>query len=151
MGKVSNDRCFCSKRQTLNHILNCCRSSLNQGRFTFRHDNILQYISKCLDKEKYKCYVDIDGHQTPAGGTLPPNVIVTNLKPDITIINKRDKTISIFELTVPSEQRIDTANKLKIENTNISYLIFHPCNQTSNALKLGLTLATSLPGTKDIL
>ena len=27
-GKLVNDRCFCGQRQTLNHILNCCRRSL---------------------------------------------------------------------------------------------------------------------------
>ena len=43
-GKVTNDKCFCGQRQTLNHILNCCVVSLNQGRFTYRHDSILQYI-----------------------------------------------------------------------------------------------------------
>ena len=29
--KVSNDKCRCGVKQTLNHILNCC---LNEGRFT---------------------------------------------------------------------------------------------------------------------
>ena len=102
-GKSSSDKCFCGKRQTLNHILSCCKPSLNQGRYTYRHDNILTYISKCLDKSKYQIYVDIEGHQTPAGGTLPPSVIVTTLKPDIVIVDKKAKTASIFELTVPSE------------------------------------------------
>ena len=96
-GKVSNDKCFCGKRQTLNHILNGCKRSLNDGRFTFRHDNILHYISSCLDKQKYKCYIDIRGEQTAAGGTLPPSMIVSNLKPDVVILSKSDKTVSIFE------------------------------------------------------
>ena len=52
-GKCVNDKCFCGRRQTLNHILNCCKISLDQGRYTFRHDNILAYISQCLDKSKY--------------------------------------------------------------------------------------------------
>ena len=40
-GKISNDKCSCGKKQTLNHILNCCKKSLNEGRFIYRHDNIL--------------------------------------------------------------------------------------------------------------
>ena len=114
-GKVSNDKCFCGKRQTLNHILNGCRRSLNQGRFTYRHDGVLKYISSCLDKQKYKCFVDLEGEQTSAGGTLPPSIVVSNLKPDIVIVKKSEKTVSIFELTVPGEQRIEAANKLKYE------------------------------------
>ena len=114
-GKVTNDKCFCGQRQTLNHVLNCCKVSLEQGRFTYRHDNILSYISKCLDTEKYTCYIDIQDHQTANGGTLPPEIIVTNLKPDIVIIDKRKKTISIFELTVPGEARLKISHSLKQE------------------------------------
>ena len=40
-GKVNNEKCFCGQRQTLNHTLNCCVVSLNQGRFTYHHDSIL--------------------------------------------------------------------------------------------------------------
>ena len=112
-GKLTNDRCFCGKRQTLNHVLNCCNVSLNQGRFTYRHDNILLYIAKCLDRKKFTCYVDIDGFQTPTSGTLPPSLVVTNLKPDLVIIDKKCKSVNIFELTVPKETRIQIANTLK--------------------------------------
>ena len=53
--------------------------------------------------------------QTPAAGTLPPNIIVTNLKPDIVIIDKSKKEVNIFELTVPAEHRIKKAHALKYE------------------------------------
>ena len=114
-GKVSNYKCFCGKRQTLKHILSCCNRSLKDGRYTFRHDSILNYISSCLDKTKFKCHVDIPGEQTAAGGTLSPSLVVSNLKPDIVIENRTEKTLSLFELTVPGEQRIDISNKLKYE------------------------------------
>ena len=113
-GKVVNDKCYCGQRQTLNHILNCCPVSLAQGRYTARHDNILEYISSCLNKEKFKCYIDIDGQQTAAGGTLPASLIVTNLKPDVVILDQKNKTAAIFELTVPGETRIEIANRLKM-------------------------------------
>lgn len=114
-GKVTNDKCRCGMKQTLNHILNCCALSLNEGRFTYRHDNVLQYIAKCLDQDKYKCYIDIPEHQTPAGGTLPPNIAVTNLKPDIVVIDKQKKSVTIFELTVPAEHRLKIAHDLKFQ------------------------------------
>jgi hypothetical protein len=52
---------------------------------------------------------------TSAGGTIPPNICVTNLKPDLVIIDKSSKTIKLFELTVPGELRIETAHKLKYD------------------------------------
>ena len=81
--------------------------------------NILSYIQKCLDTSKYICYTDIEGHQTQDGGTIPPEVAVTNLKPDIVIIDKRRKSVHIFELTVPGEMRINTAHRLKMEKYRV--------------------------------
>ena len=114
-GKVSNDKCFCGQKQTLNHILNCCPVSLNQGRYTYRHDSILNYIQTCLDSSKYTCYIDLPGHQTQDGGTIPPEIMVTTLKPDLVIIDRQRKSLEIFELTVPGETRISTAHKLKFQ------------------------------------
>ena len=112
-GKRTNDKCRCGVKETLNHLLNCCQLALNEGRFTYRHDCVLNYIASCLDTEKYTCFVDIPGHQTPAGGTLPPNLTVSVLKPDIVVVNNQKKTVDIFELTCPAEHRIQTANQIK--------------------------------------
>ena len=57
----------------------------------------------------------MEGFKTPAGGTLPPSLVVSNLKPDIVVMDKTKKTAEIFELTCPSESRIDISNKLKFE------------------------------------
>ena len=114
-GKVTNDKCFCQQRQTLNHILNCCKTSLKQGRYTMRHDSVLNYVAQCVDKTRYTCYIDIPGHQTPAGGTLPHSVTVSTLRPDIVIIDELKKKITVLELTVPGELRIEESNRLKGE------------------------------------
>ena len=113
-GKVTNDKCWCTRKQTLNHILNGCRKALDQGRYTWRHDGILNYIANCLDKKNFECYLDIDGHQH-SGGTLPPEIVVSTLKPDIVIVDKKNKDIHIFELTVPGESRIHEAHRIKTE------------------------------------
>ena len=47
-GKRASDKCRCGRRETLNHILNGCDLSLQEGRYTYRHDNILH----CLDRVK---------------------------------------------------------------------------------------------------
>ena len=114
-GKVTNDKCWCSQKQTLNHILNGCKRALDQGRFTWRHDSILYYIANCLDRKNFTCYVDIEGFQTNSGGTLPPEIIVSTLRPDIVIIDPKLKSIIILELTVPGETRIREAHRIKAE------------------------------------
>ena len=95
--------------------MNGCRVSLNQGRFNLRHDSVLSYIAKCVDTNKYNCYIDVPGHQTPDGGTLPADVIVSTLRPDIVLLDRKKKDLGIFELTCPGEQRIEIANSLKKE------------------------------------
>ena len=75
----------------------------------------MKYVASCLDTEKYTCYVDVPGHQHPAGGTLPPDVAVTNLKPDIVIVDRNKSAVSILALTCPAKHRITTAHNLKSE------------------------------------
>ena len=82
-GKSNSDKCkLCKGRQTTYHCLNIC---LDTGRWTWRHNNIVNYVVKCLDSSKFTVFSDIEGHEAPGGGTVPPEVTVTNLKPDITI------------------------------------------------------------------
>ena len=70
-------------------------------------------MSKCLDKTKFEIYIDIPEHTTPSGGTIPPSLCVTPLKPDLVIIDKKKKTIHIFELTCSFETNIEDANRRK--------------------------------------
>ena len=50
---------------------------------------------------------------TTTGGTLPVNVIVSKLKPDIVIQNKQENSIHLVELTVPFETNISKAHERK--------------------------------------
>ena len=59
-------------------------------------------------------YADIEGH-TIGGGTIPPDILVTSEKPDIVIINRHQTppSITIIELTVPWEERLEISRTLK--------------------------------------
>ena len=46
------------------------------------------------------------------------------LRPDIVIVDQKSKTVTVLELTVPAEYRIQNAHRLKSENESISTLIF---------------------------
>ena len=74
---------------------------------------ILGYAQLLIMPCCHACYVDIPGHQTPAGGTFPPDVIVSTLKPDLVVLDKKNKKAAIFELTCPAEHRIEAAHTLK--------------------------------------
>ena len=136
-GKRNNDKCqLCGNRETTFHVLNGCKVALEQKRYNFRHDSIIKYISKCIDP-KFQLYCDINGKKTTAGGTIPPSVIVTNLKPDIVILD--GGSINIFELTCPFTTRIHKAHNLKddkyahLETDITSYVpslnIFEVCSR----------------------
>ena len=45
--------------------------------------------------------------------TIPKEITVTNLRPDIIIYSKKTKQFGIIELTVPSEERIEVSGELK--------------------------------------
>ena len=46
---------------------------------------------KSLDTSKYTAYSDLLGKETPGGGTLPPELCVTVLKPDIVVAYEKKK------------------------------------------------------------
>ena len=116
-GKVSSDKCKLCKRwqQSLPHILNGCKVALNDSRYTWRHNGVLNFLSSCINQTPdLEVNIDLPGHQTTAGaGTLPPNIVVTDQIPDLCIINNKTNSVEIFELTIPQEKRIEDAHRYK--------------------------------------
>ena len=113
-GKATSDRCkLCGARETINHILNCCKTSLEQGRYTYRHNSILSYIFNLLDKDLYTIGCDLPNATCSSGSTIPTNVVVTTLIPDLVITSQGEKKMWVYELTVPFETRIDEAHSIK--------------------------------------
>ena len=107
---TSSDKCkLCGCRGTTNHYLNCCSIMLNTGRYTWRHNNLINFIVSNVDK-KFKVFSDLPGWEAIGGGTIPTELCVTNLKPDIVILDNHMKKVHIFELTVPLTVNIDQRN-----------------------------------------
>jgi hypothetical protein len=126
--KSSSDKCkLCRGRQTTAHCLNICKVAMETGRWTWRHNNIVNYVVSSLDTSKFTVHSDIEGHETAGGGTVPPEVTVTNLKPDITIWDKTNNKFEMFELTVPldvniSQRNLDKSNKYAHFTTDITHI-----------------------------
>ena len=49
----------------------------------------------------------------PGGGTLPPELCVTALKPDIVVVDEKKQEVHIFELTCPLERNIEERHLFK--------------------------------------
>ncbi len=115
-GKTLNQSCaLCGYKETVLHVLNGCPVMLNQGRYTYRHNIILAIIlaklCKMYTEESIKIYSDIEGRHAIGGGTIPPNILVTNEKPDIVIVNQNN--IQLIELSVPFESNIAIRHEFK--------------------------------------
>ena len=52
---------------------------------------------------------------TPGVGTIPTELCVTNLKPDIVIIDEHQKVLHIFELTMPLNHNIELRHSEKMK------------------------------------
>ena len=97
--------------------MNCCSVMLNTGRYTWRHNNIINYIVTNVDSSKFKVYSDLPGWEAPGGGSIPSELCLTRLKPDIVIVDEKKKTLHIYELAVPLTMNIDQRHTEK--NTEI--------------------------------
>ena len=114
-----NDRCnFCGNIETLAHVLSNCSTALTQGRFTWRHNSVLGSIIKLVQphlKNGMVLHADLPGHQAPHGGTIPPHILVSALKPDIFIYSELSQEVVVFELTCPWDSNIDRSHNFKSE------------------------------------
>ena len=117
-GKRTNDRCpVCGNKETLQHVLNMCSVYLEQGRFTWRHNNILQYIWSAIKegleaKEvEHSSKADLDDHR---GSTVPVEYAVTSLKPDICVLLTTNAKLIIIELSVSFELNIPKMHAYKV-------------------------------------
>ena len=55
------------------------------------------------------------GFLAPGGGSVPPHILVTNLKPDIFIVDDTSSIAILFELTCPWDGNVDRSHNYKEE------------------------------------
>ena len=105
---------ICSERkQTLRHILTSCTTSLEQGRYKYRHDAVLKVLFDTLKTSDniQSMYFDLPGVQSSG---CPPSWLTnyTVLRPDGWLALK-DGSEFILELTCPWEENFDLAQERK--------------------------------------
>ena len=121
-GKRSGAKCdLCkSSNETLLHTLNNCPVMLQQGRYTWRHNCILNALKTEFDlvNTGWTIITDLPGDRNIQGpSTVPPHVLPTSQRPDMVLLNKDDKTIVLIELTVcfESEGAMQNAENRKLD------------------------------------
>ncbi|KAI8522143.1 hypothetical protein Bbelb_018970 [Branchiostoma belcheri] len=110
-GMQEEESCgLCGKRGTLSHILSGCKVALSQGRYRWRHDRVLRVLAAVLEEERTRKrqQVDLDRKLT-----FPEEVVATNLRPDMVLWSKQAKKVTMIELTVPWEKRVEEAHERK--------------------------------------
>ena len=142
---------LCQTPATLRHILTGCKSSLSQGRYTWRHNQVLRQLAITLEERRsttnalpppmprhsntttfvrsgqlptkpsarvettildsardWRMLVDLDKKLV-----FPPEIITTNLRPDLVLWSTSQKSVFIVELTVPWEAAVGEAYERK--------------------------------------
>jgi hypothetical protein len=103
-------------KQTLCHVLSSCSTALKQGRYTWRHDSVLQSIVDFVKpklREGFTLFSDLNGQDAGNGGTFPPDIIVTSQRPDLVLIDREKRLIIVFELTCPWDANINKDHTYK--------------------------------------
>ena len=111
---------LCSNVGTLEHILNFCPVATQQGRTTWRHNSILNHVQTTIVSHKLdnlEIYSDLPGCNIN-GATIPQDILTVSgegSKPDMVLLNRNEKKITILELTSPLEANIEAAYKRKYQ------------------------------------
>ena len=98
---------FCLSLETLHHVVAGCKTYLNEGRFTWRHDSVLKLIASTLQSVQHcDLYADLPGYVSPS--------VVTGdkLRPDL-LITLENKCIYVLELTIGFESNLVNNEKRK--------------------------------------
>ena len=97
--------CGCTQPTTV-HVLGGCPSSLKQGRFTYRHNQVLHYLTVELTKVISEVgiisvYADLTGmcvSDSPQA-TISPSLLITSYCPDTVFYNESSNSVALLELT----------------------------------------------------
>ena len=103
---------FCLQSETLQHIVSSCKSYLEQGRYTWRHDSVLNFIANTLSGlQRCSLHADLPTF-------LSPSLITgDSLRPDLILISKNND-LYILELTIGFETNIKSNSDRKASKYN---------------------------------
>jgi len=108
-GKRDDDKCpWCAQRETDRHVLSNCTTSLNEGRYTWRHNAVLKEIIAVIQPRlnpSYILYCDLPGYRNPAE-------VFPHSRPDVAV--EANGVYYVLELTCPHELNISQSHEYKM-------------------------------------
>ena len=86
--------------ETLQHIVSSCKSYIDDGRYTWRHNSVLSYLAKSLSSIKNtSLYADLPSFPSPSLNTGDSS------RPDLVLV-LNNTTVYLLELTFGVESNI---------------------------------------------
>lgn len=125
---AQDDKCpLCGGSETLQHVLSACKTALANGRYTWRHNQVLAKVLQAVDEARSNCASQssttgslLDGAcdwkvaaDLPGKGVYPELVRNCNVRPDIVVTSESSKRMVIIELTVPYETNMSGSHEYK--------------------------------------
>ena len=108
----TSDCSSCLQPETLLHVVAGCKTYLDEGRYTWRHDSVLNFLPSTLSAiQNSTLYVDLSGFMNPSavtGDSFRPDLLLT--------IGK--KCLYILELTVGFESSLQVNANRKHQKYN---------------------------------
>ena len=107
LSKIS-DCSFCLQPESLLHVVAGCKTYLNQGRFTWRHDSALNFLASSLQYLKHcTFYVDLPQYLSPClitGDDLCPHMLISS-----------SDTLCLIELSMGFETNLNNNTSRKFQ------------------------------------
>ena len=126
-GKVVSSKCkLCDASVcTVARVLACCSISLKAYRFTWRHNSVLLAIAKFIRKFSSGLEVIADlpsrSYERPDSiCTIPDDILPSDVRPDLSIIDRKNRRILLAELTIPFDTNLNARERDKADKYNRS-------------------------------
>ena len=130
----TSDCSFCFQPESLLHVVAGCKTYLNEGRFTWRHDSALNFLAsslQCLNHCTF--YVDLPQY-------LSPSLITgDDLRPDM-LISTSCNTLYVIELSVGFETNLK--NNANRKFTKYRYLLNDLSSKYRHAKSMNLSISS---------
>ena len=136
---------FCLHPETLQHVVSSCRSYLEGGRYTWRHNSVLLFIAKSFSSIQH-CLVYADLPFFPS----PSLITGDSLRPDLTLIAP-DNSLYVLELTVGFETNIEINSNCKATKYRPLLLDLKPRYREINFVNISMGALGILESSSDSL
>ena len=120
--------------ETLLHVVAGCKVYLEQGRYTWRHNSVLNFLATSLKVvEGSSMYADIPGFPSPSITTGH------DLRPDL-LLHTKDNCLYILELTIGFETNLN--NNAERKHLKYSQLVSDLRSQYKSVTFVNLTMSS---------